>query len=320
MLFSNSVLFSTTQGVPEFVSSSDSDCQYTLRWTSAAACPTDMPSSETSASSCSLVDPFANDLVLDFRLFISHVTLTTPDNHGGSYTIQLCGSASPTHPPHGCDQQNTSVCRQYADGHNATVVYANHTFSLVSHSPRVIDAVFHSGVTCEADASRRLSAVVQMVCSNQSENAVPVLVSDQDCELRFVWRNQSFCAGESAAGGCSAVDPVTGYVYSLDGLLAQNWTVSLYNCVYVGDNPLPVAKFLSSFLHLPLRSGFGDPHICHHVLVQWRGELLAGHMPQPQPFLLLRGQVLHPLCCLLAHRRQQAHCEWPSKHNLYGKG
>lgn len=206
---------------------SSSDCQYTFRWESASACPTDLPSSESSTTSCSLVDPYANDLVLDFKLFISHLTLSTSDNRGGNYTIQLCGTASPTPPPSGCNQSNTGICHQSADGRNATVVYANHTFSLVSHSPRVVDVIFHSGVPCESDRSRNLSAIVQMVCSNQSENDVPVLVSDGDCELRFVWRNQSFCAGESAAGGCSASDPDTGYVYSLDGLLAQNWTVSV---------------------------------------------------------------------------------------------
>lgn len=173
------------------------------------------------------MDPYASDLVLDFNLFIRHLTLVTPDNHGGNYTIQLCGSASPSPPPMGCDQADTGVCHTDAAGHNTTVVRANHTFSLVSHSPRVIDVIFHAGKRCEADPTRNWTAIVQMVCSNQNENAVPALTSTEDCELRFVWRNQSFCAGESAASGCSAVDTDTGYLYSLDALLAQNWTVSL---------------------------------------------------------------------------------------------
>ena len=234
-----------TQGVPEFVSATD--CQYTFRWESASACPTDLPSSDSSTTSCSIVDPYASDLVLDFKLFISHVDLTTSDRAGGNYTILLCGAASPTDGlPAGCDPKDTGVCHTHANGHSETIVHANHTFSLVSHSPRVVDVIFHSGVQCSMDGSRKLTAIVQMVCSNQSENAVPALVSNEDCELRFVWRNQSFCAGESAAGGCSASDATTGYVYSLDGLLAQNWTVSGVWCLgLLVDSLSPHLSFFS---------------------------------------------------------------------------
>lgn len=174
------------------------------------------------------MDPYTNNQELKFEVFDSHLNLSTPDNHGGEYFIQLCGSASPMRLPSGCDHVNTGICHLHS-GHSTAMVmvYANHTFSLVSHSPRVIDVLYHSGIACKgAGSGRNWSAIVQMVCSNKGESAVPVLASDSDCELRFVWRNQSFCAGESAARGCSAVDTSNNYVYSLDGLLTHNWTVS----------------------------------------------------------------------------------------------
>ncbi len=216
------------QGTPEYVENS-SPCQFTFRWESASACPTSIPTSPTSETVCTLSDPYANDLLLDFSSFVRNLTLVSPDRSSGSnYSIHLCGTTIHS-PADGCDSSNTGVCRLDANGGKKTLVYANHTFSLVSHSPRVVEVSFHEGADCTQESSsgqRTWTALVQMICSNQSETAVPVFVSDEGCELRFVWRNQSFCAGESAAKGCVAVDRADGYVFSLDGLLAQNWTVS----------------------------------------------------------------------------------------------
>lgn len=183
---------------------------------------------------CSLVDSYAGYSVLNFKSFVHDLTLVTSDAQGNQYYIQLCGTASPS-PPKGCDQLNTGVCKVPATGNNLTVVYANHTFSLVSHSPRVIDVVFHSGMECNPSQNRNWTANIQMICSSQGETPVPVLDSDRECELRFVWRNRSFCAGESAAGGCVAMDTANNYMYSLDGLLSQNWTVSLCTQVEGGE-------------------------------------------------------------------------------------
>ena len=212
------------QGVPEFVSSND--CQYLFRWETTVACPSKIPSSVSSNSACSLIDPYQNNQVLHFHAFINGLTLVTPDKHGGKYYIQLCGSASPVPPPSGCDQSNTGICQQSSDGNSHAIVYANHTFSLVSHSPRVVDVVFHSGVQCDSDRSRNWTATVQMMCSNRKETLVPVLASDSGCELNFAWRNQSFCAGESTSNGCTTTDYKTNYIYGMDGLLSQNWIVS----------------------------------------------------------------------------------------------
>ena len=63
-----------------------------------------------------------------------------------------------------------------------------------------------------------------MVCSRTEETSVPKLVSDTDCELHFDWRNATFCAGESVSGGCAAAGS-RGYVYSLDAMISQKWTV-----------------------------------------------------------------------------------------------
>ncbi len=216
-----------TQGTPEFVDTSSGGCQYTFRWESASACPTTIPSSIASKTVCTLTDPYANDLVLDFSSFVRNLSLVVPDprHEGSNYFVQLCGTA--THPPTGCDQSNTGICRQDENGRKTTLVYANHTFSLVSHSPRVVEVIFHQGGTCNSGGggARQWTALVQMICSSQSETPLPVFVSDEGCELRFVWRNQSFCAGESAAGGCVAVSQDDYYAYSIDGLLTQNWTV-----------------------------------------------------------------------------------------------
>ena len=50
-----------------------------------------------------------------------------------------------------------------------------------------------------------------------------MFVSDDDCELQFLWQNSSFCVGEEE---CSVTDPDTNYVYDLDGLFSQTWSVS----------------------------------------------------------------------------------------------
>lgn len=213
------------QGTPEFVAATS--CQYTIRWESSSACSTDLPSSASSNTACSLLDPYAGDQVLDFAPFLKALDLTVPDHRGGTYALQLCGATTPLRHPCG-DPSNNGICHHPAPnngGKEGTVVYANHTFSLVSSSPRVVDVIFHSGVACSSDGGRKLSASVQMVCSSRGETPVPTLVSDGDCELRFVWRNQSFCASEGKSEGCSATDK-DGYVFSLDSLLDQNWTVS----------------------------------------------------------------------------------------------
>ena len=116
---------------------------------------------------------------------------------------------------------------------------------------------------------------LQSLLSNQSETIFPVLSSDKDCELSFIWRNQSFCAGESASGGCMALDASSNYVYSLDGLLSHTWEVSMKEkrCILLSINlTSPFFPFLLllypsflplsfSTLHpLPLSSSSSTPH------------------------------------------------------------
>lgn len=207
---------------------SKDSCSYTIRWESISACPTQLPVSLPSAIVCGIQDPLSSAQGLNFKFFLRNLNLVTPDNRGGEYAIQLCGSGSPSIPPPGCDKSNTGVCWLRADGTNTTVVYANHSFAIVSRSPRVIDVLFHSGIQCQKNLNRNWTAIVHMVCSSNKETMVPRLVSDEDCELHFDWRNQSFCAGESASRGCTATNKTTGYVYSLDALLSQKWTVCMY--------------------------------------------------------------------------------------------
>ena len=213
------------QGVPQLVSKEN--CMYTLRWESISACPTELPVSQTTASICNIQDPYSSEPNLNFKPFLRNLNLITPDNRGGRYAIQLCGSGSPGDPPPNCHKSDTGICWLRENGINTTVVHAEHFFTIVSYLPRVIDVMFRSGIRCETNQERNWSAIVHMVCSDNEETMVPKLVSDKDCELHFDWRNQSFCAGESASRGCTARDDTSGYVYSLDALLSQNWTVCL---------------------------------------------------------------------------------------------
>ena len=222
MLFFVILLSLYCQGVPEFVSRDE--CTYIVRWESISACPTQLPVSPTSRSGCSIRDPFSSEQNLSFLPFIRNLNLVTPDKQDGMYAIQLCGTSSPFLPP-GCDQSNTGICRLGKNGTNTTLVYADHFFTIVSHLPRVIDAMFISGIPCYTNRNQNWTAIVHMVCSNTEELAVPRLISDNDCELHFDWRNQSFCAGESASRGCMATDEDTGYVFSLDSMLSQKWMV-----------------------------------------------------------------------------------------------
>ena len=82
----------------------------------------------------------------------------------------------------------------------------------------MFEVVYNSGESCEDD--RFWTAVVRMQCKSHGGTPAPVFVSDSNCELEFLWKNSSFCLGEEE---CAAVDPDTGYVYDLDGLLSQTW-------------------------------------------------------------------------------------------------
>ncbi len=206
---------------------STSSCVVVMRWESVSACRTTLPFCPASKTQCSMTGCTGTQVDLDFTSFLRNNPLIVPtDNHRNGYAIQLCGTATPVPPPRGCDSQNTGICRlSLSGGSNQTIVYANHTFAIVSSSPRVIDVTFHSGTTCPTNRNQNYSAIVHMVCSRKDETAVPKLVSDTNCELHFDWRNATFCAGESVSGGCAATGN-NGYVYSLDALIAPKWTVS----------------------------------------------------------------------------------------------
>ena len=101
---------------------------------------------------------------------------------------------------------------------------ADHKFAITSHSPHVIEGVYTSGIPCGSLSEGKFwTAFVTLQCKARGGTAVPVFVSDDDCELQFLWQNSSFCVGEEE---CSATDPETNYVYDLDGLFSQTWSVS----------------------------------------------------------------------------------------------
>ena len=209
-----------------------SNCVVTMRWEGVSACRTSLPFCRPSKDRCRLTGCAGTPVDLDFTSFLSNTRLLASDDHGGSYAIQLCGSGTPVAPPTGCDTQNTGICH-LVPGHgkgsptsNTAVVYSNHSFSVVSQSPRVIDVIFHSGAVCPSNRDQNYSAIVHMVCSRTGETAMPKLVSDKDCELHFDWRNATFCAGESVSRGCAATGP-DGYTYSLDAMISQKWTVNV---------------------------------------------------------------------------------------------
>ena len=139
---------------------------------------------------------------------------------GVEYYIQLCGSA--TKPPNACGgSSDVGICR-VDDRGKETVVRASHKFVITSHAPHVFEAVYDVGTMC--DAERDWAATVSMVCKWQGGTSHPVLVSDRDCNLQFLWKSSLFCVGPEY---CAATDDGgSGYVYDLDGLMNSTWSVS----------------------------------------------------------------------------------------------
>ena len=200
--------------MPEFIE--QNGCSFLFRWESAHACKINLPVTPPSLDECQIHDP-ASDFTYDFTTLVrsSIVKVTAGET---TYYLQLCGSLSS--PPVGCDRANTGVCRLTGGSHYETLVYAQHSFVVTSHSPHSIEVVFDSGTECETGGQWR--AFVMMACSSTTNQMAPELVSDGNCELHFRWLNSSFCVGEET---CAVVDPSSGHVYNLDALFSETWTV-----------------------------------------------------------------------------------------------
>ena len=115
------------------------------------------------------------------------------------------------------------------DGNGATetLVHALHKYVIVSHAPHIFEVVYNNGTAC--GVGNRWTAVVTMVCKWKGGTNGPVLVSAIDCNLQFLWKSSLFCNGHET---CAAEDKDSGYVYDLDGLLSDTWSVSTHTHVY----------------------------------------------------------------------------------------
>ena len=104
-----------------------------------------------------------------------------------------------------------------------TILYADHKISITSHLPFEFEIVYPSGVRCGSDSSKKWTAFITLQCDPNGGTPQPEFVSDDHCELQLQWKNSSFCLGQKA---CIATDPHTKFIYNLDGLTSQTWTVS----------------------------------------------------------------------------------------------
>ena len=196
-------------------------CQYIFRWESLHACRITLPSSPISKTVCNITDPTSH-ITYNFRRLVNqeHFVINKT-NSNVRYYLELCGSSSS--PPPGCDRQNTGICVTDNSGmHPKTILYADHKISITSRLPFEFEIVYPSGVRCGSDLSKKWTAFVTLQCDPDGGTQQPEFVSDDNCELQLQWRNSSFCLGQRA---CIATDPHTRFIYNLDGLTSQMWTV-----------------------------------------------------------------------------------------------
>ena len=85
--------------------------------------------------------------------------------------------------------------------------------------------VYDVGETC--DSQNDWSATVTLACKWRGGTSSPVFLSAEDCNLRFIWKSSLFCVGPEY---CAATDG-GGYVYDLDGLMNDTWSVSIGHAV-----------------------------------------------------------------------------------------
>ena len=196
-------------------------CQYIFRWESLHACRLTLPSSPLSKTVCNITDPTSH-ITYNFTTLVNqkHFVINKT-NSNVRYYLELCGSVSS--PPPGCDRQNTGVCVTDNSGTNPkTILYADHKISITSHLPFEFEIVYPSGVRCGSDSSKKWTAFITLQCDPNGGTPQPEFVSDDHCELQLQWKNSSFCLGQKA---CIATDPHTRFIYNLDGLTSQTWTV-----------------------------------------------------------------------------------------------
>ena len=208
-----------TQGAPELISYTA--CEYIFRWESIHACRLTLPSTPVSKTVCNITDPVSHS-TYDFRTLVQqeHFVINKT-NSNTRYHLKLCGSASS--PPTGCDA-NTGICVTDSNGGNPkTILYADHKISITSRLPYEFEIIYPSGVRCGSDSSKKWTAFVTLQCDARGGTQQPEFVSDDHCELQLQWRNSSFCLGDRA---CVATDPHTRFIFNLDGLYSQTWTVS----------------------------------------------------------------------------------------------
>ena len=85
------------------------------------------------------------------------------------------------------------MCQRKDDGSWAPLVFANHSLTVISHSPHTLDVVYPTGTKtshCE------LSATLRIYCSTTNSSDKPFLVSHDECELQFSWPTKFLCLEE----------------------------------------------------------------------------------------------------------------------------
>ena len=78
---------------------------------------------------------------------------------------------------------------------------ANHTLTLVSHSPHALDIQYTSGESCDGHVTWKVN--LHIYCSNKNNSKQPYLESSSGCDIRFIWPTSTLCLTEVEVRKCT---------------------------------------------------------------------------------------------------------------------
>ena len=95
--------------------------------------------------------------------------------------------------PEHCKDNHAGVCHHH-DNQWMKMSDANHSLTIVSHSPHAVDVQYSSGESCDSQVTWTVN--VHMYCSNHNNSDRPYLESTSGCEIRFTWPTSALCLTE----------------------------------------------------------------------------------------------------------------------------
>ena len=71
---------------------------------------------------------------------------------------------------------------------------ANHSLTIVSHSPHALDVLYPTGESCGNHMTWTIK--VHIYCSHKNNSKKPFVESSNGCELSFTWPTSALCLTE----------------------------------------------------------------------------------------------------------------------------